>query len=117
MLLETWVPEQKEAAVTPQRSSQNTPITDILLWTECFTLMVAMLAKCFQDNAPQLLAYFWRIVHAAKSLHGTAWVSYDRLYWNQAMAQCSPDWAKKDSTLYIKAYTGRQRPVHSANTA
>ena len=61
----TWLPDHQEAASTPRRPSQSTPVTDILVWTQCFAVMVAVLAEQFPDKAPQLLAYLSRIVQAA----------------------------------------------------
>ena len=93
MFSETWLPEQHEARSTPRRPSQSTPVTDILVWTEWFSLMAAILAESFPDKAPQLLVYLMRIVHAARNFQGMAWVAYDRLYQRQ-LAQCSLNLAK-----------------------
>lgn len=111
MLPETWLPEQHEAGSTPRRPSRSTPVTDILVWTECFSLMAAVLAETFPDKAPQLLAYLRRIVHAARNFQGTAWVAYDRLYRRQALAQRSLDWAKEDPSLYNEAFVGQAKAI------
>ena len=64
--------EQDEAESTSHRPSRSTPVTDILVWTECFSLMAAVLAESFPDKAPQLLVYLRRIVHAARNFQGKA---------------------------------------------
>ena len=111
MLPETWLPDHQEAAPTPRRSSRSTPITDILVWTECFAVMAAVLAERFPDKAPQMLAYLRRIVRAARNFQGAAWVAYDRLYRRQALAQRSLDWAKEDSSLYNEAFVGQAKAI------
>ena len=85
LLPEAWVPEPHDQAAAPRRPSRCTPVTDILVWTECYSLMAAVLAEKYPDKAPQFLAYLRRIVHAARNFHGTAWVAYDRLYHRQAL--------------------------------
>ena len=67
MLLETWGPESQDAAAGPCRMSRRVPITDILVWAECFSLMGAILAQRYSDKAPQLWAYLRHIVHAARN--------------------------------------------------
>ena len=117
MLPETWLPEQYEEESTPCRPSQSTPVTDILVWTECFSLMAAVLAESFPDKAPQLLVYLRRTVHAARNFQGMVWVAYNRLYQRQALAHCSLNWAKEDPSLYNEAFVGRLKPSAGAGTA
>ena len=111
MLPETWGPESQDTAAGPRRMSRRVPITDILVWTECFALMAAVLAERYPDKAPQLWAYLRRIVHAARNYQGSAWVAYDRLYRRQALAHHSLDWAQEDSALYNEAFVGHARPI------
>ena len=113
MLPEAWVPDQQEATITPGRPSQNTPVMDILVWTQCFSVMAGVLVECFPDKAPQLLTYLRRIVHAVRNFHGTAWVAYDRLYHHQALVQRRLDWAKEDSSLYNEAFMGQAKAISS----
>ena len=111
MLPETWVPESQDTLGGPRRISRRGPITDILVWVECFSLMAAVLAEKFPAKAPQLWAYLRRIVHAARNYQGSAWVAYDRLYRRQALAHHSLDWAQEDSALYNEAFVGHARPI------
>ena len=55
MLPETWLPDHQEAADTTCRPSWSASVTDILLWTVCFSQMAAVLAEHFPDKHPQLL--------------------------------------------------------------
>ena len=77
MLPETWWPNAQEGTSAPRRLSHRSPITDILVWAECFALMAAVLAEKFPAKSPQLWAYLRRIMHAARNYQGSAWVAYD----------------------------------------
>ena len=65
MLPETWLPDTQDGTPTSRRASHRIRVSDILVWTECFALMAAVLAEKFPGKAPQLWAYLHRIVHAA----------------------------------------------------
>ena len=94
LLPEAWIPTESADSTTPlRRRPYRTPVVDILVWTECYSLMAAVLAERFLDKAPQFFAYLRRIVHTAKAFRGTAWVAYDRLYRRQAASQRSLNWA------------------------
>ena len=117
MLPEALLPDHQETGATACRPSRSTPVTDILVWTECFLMMEAVLAEQFPDKAAQLLVYLRRVVHAARNFQGTAWVAYDRLYRRQALAQRSLDWAREDSSLYNEAFKGQAKPLPGVVTA
>lgn len=56
MLPEAWMPEVQETP-SSRIPSCRAPISDIMVWTECYTLMAAVLAEKFPNKASQLLAY------------------------------------------------------------
>ena len=111
LLPEAWIPEPQDTPTASRRPPRYAPVTDILVWTECFSLMAAVLAEKHPGKAPQLFAYLRRIVHAARNFRGTAWVAYDRLYRRQALAHRSLDWAQEDSCLYNEAFVGQAKSV------
>ena len=111
LLPEMWVSDNQDAAPSRRKVPRRAPVTDILVWTECFALMVAVLAERFPSKAPQLWAYLRRIMHAARNYHGLAWVAYDRLYRRQALSQHSLDWAQEDSALYNEAFVGHAKAI------
>lgn len=111
MLPETWWPDTHEGESSSRRPSRRSPITDVLVWTECFALMAAVLAEKYPAKSPQLWAYLRRIVHAARNYQGAAWVAYDRAYRRQALAQGSLDWAREDSALYNEAFVGHAKLI------
>ena len=55
MLPETWWPDAQEGTSAPRRLSRRSPITDILLWAECFALMAAVLAEKFPAKSPSIV--------------------------------------------------------------
>ena len=113
MLPEAWWPETQDTSTCSlsRRPSRRSPVTDILVWVECYSMMAAVLAGKYPDKAPQLLAYRRRIVHAARNFHGSAWVAYDRVYRRQALARRSLEWAQEDSALYNEAFVGHAKVI------
>ena len=79
-------------------------ITDIALWTKCFTTLAAR----YPDKAPHLMAYL-QVVRASRNIEGSAWALYDAAYHRQAANNQSLDWAIPDLALYNEAFTGRAR--------
>ena len=54
MLPETWIPKSQDTEGVPRRTSRRVPIKDILVWTECFSLIAAILVEMYPSKAPQL---------------------------------------------------------------
>ena len=72
MLPETWAsvtPLVQDPAM-PRRPITRGPVTDILIWLECFSLLAGVLAKKYQDKKPGFLAYKRRIVHTSCNFEG-----------------------------------------------
>ena len=90
MLPETWWPDTQEGTPASRRQSRRSPVTDILVWAECFALMATVLAEKFPAKSLQLWAYLRRIVHAARNYQGTAWVAYDRAYQRHSVVHGVP---------------------------
>ena len=90
LLQESWATDCSESKLNHGRRD---PVTDILVWAECFTGMAAILSPKFSQKAPELLAYMWLIIHADRKYDGAAWVTYDRVYKRQAVARHSLDWS------------------------
>ena len=111
LLPEAWIPEYDNISVHARRPPRRTPVSDVLVWTECFSLMAAVLAEKFPTKSSQLFAYMRRVVHAARNFRGTAWVAYDRLYRRQAAARRSLDWAVEDAALYNEAFVGQAKVI------
>ena len=95
------------ARKTPKRG----PVTDILLWVECFSIMAGILTTRYPDRAQDLFAYQKTIVHASRSFSGDHWVTYDLCYRRQAAATKSLQWSNIDFSLYNETFTGRARAL------
>ena len=92
-------------------ASTTGPVTDIVLWVECYSSLVAVLAKKHPQHIADFMAYQRSIIKASRNFDGAAWVVYDRCYRRRAAATKSLEWAKIDSALYNEAFTGRARSI------
>ena len=114
LIPETWGLESEN--VSPcchqgRRQTRRGPVVDILLWLECYSSLVAVLATRFPGHIGDFMAYQRTILKASKNFEGTAWAIYDRCYRRQAAATKSLNWASIDSALYNEAFTGRARVI------
>ena len=108
MLPETWasVTLVAQDLAMPLRPITQGPVTDIVVWLECFSLLAGVLVKKYPDKTPEVFAYQKRIVHASCNLEGVTWVAYDRAYRCQALSSHSLDWSIEDPALYNEAFVG-----------
>jgi len=86
LLPEAWRSGQDEdQRCCHQRKGQRRgPVTDILLWVECYTSMVSVLSTRYADKTPQFMAYLRTIVRAQRTFTGDGWVTYDSCYRRKA---------------------------------
>ena len=87
------------------------PIQNISAWVEKFSVMAALLASRFPENAPELFAYQASVVRAERNFDNRRWVAYDRCYRREALAQKNLDWSVPNARLYNEAFTGHARAV------
>lgn len=88
------------------------PVTDILLWIECYSTLVAVLSSHFPTKVPQLMPYQKTIiVKAHRTYAGQGWVTYDIAYRRRA-AMKSLDWGVIDFNLYNETFAGRAKAIH-----
>ena len=80
-------------STAPCRLSCCIPVTNILVWTECYALVTVALMKKYPDKELSLRADLKRMTHAARNFHGIMWVAYNRLHCSQALAKQNLDWA------------------------
>ena len=85
------------------------PVTDVLSWCECFTVMAAIITSRYPEKASQLFSYMRTIVRASQTFDGPAWVSYDSQFRRKAASLKSWDWGIIDSGLYNECFTGRAK--------
>ena len=112
LLPDTWRYQEEEQKCCHQRRGQRRgPITDILLWTECYASMVSILASKFPDKTPQFMAYLKTIVKAQRTFTGEGWVTYDACFRRKAAITKSLEWGVVDFTLYNETFTGRAKAL------
>ena len=86
-------------------------VTDILLWIECYSTMVAVLASRFPVKVPQLMTYQKTIVKAHRTYAGHAWVTYDLAYRRRAANLKSLNWGVIDFNLYTETFACRGKAI------
>ncbi len=90
LLPEVWMSEDEETPMfrsvlmmLPKKRAG--PITDIMLWSQCFASYVAIISSKFPSATPELLSYMAMIIKCARDYEGIAWAQYDR---NFRKAKC-----------------------------
>ena len=76
------------------KRQQRDPVTDMLLWVECYSSVVAVLATGF---------------HAHRTFAGEGWVTYDSAYRRRASLTKSLDRGQVDFNLHNETFAGRGR--------
>ena len=82
------------------------PVTDILVWVQCFSAMVAIVAQQYPAATLHLMAYQSTIVKCAKRYDGLGWVAYDMQYRQMAAQTKSLNWGMIDQSAYAEWFTG-----------
>ena len=112
MLPECWRLEANSGGACCQsKRPRHALVLDINIWTECYSVMAAILASAYPGKAPHLFSYLRTIVRASRTFESTAWVAYDVAYRRQAANQSTLDWGVLDSGLYNDAFTGRAKAI------
>ena len=81
-------------------------MTNILIWVQCFRIYISVLAPCYLDSIPELMAYMMEIVGQAKRFRGNTWVLYNATFRRQAAALGNRRWSEVNSTLHASCYSG-----------
>ena len=112
LIPESWkFTEEDTSCCHHNRVPRRGPVTDILLWVECYSMLVAVLASQYPAKVPQMMAYQKTIVKAYKTYIGQGWVTYDTCYRRRAANTKSLDWDMIDFTLYNETFAGRAKVV------
>lgn len=110
---DSWRQQEEESSKCCHQSKRQRrgPVTDILLWVECYASMIEVLSTGYPGKTPDFMAYQKTIVRAHRSFLGEGWVTYDTCYRRKAAATKSLDWAQVDFTLYNETFTGRAKAI------
>ncbi len=112
LLPEAWgVDSSQSCCPGSHRQTRRAPVQDILLWTECFSSLVAILGSAHPHHLAGFMAYQRSIVRASRIFEGNAWVVYDRCYRRRAALTKDLDWSIQHTALYNEAFTGRARTI------
>ena len=113
LIPESWEVEEEAASLSCQhpRAPRRGPVTDILLWIECYSTLVSVLASRFPTKVPQLMSYQKTIVKAHRTYAGQGWVTYDIAYRRRAANTKSLEWGVIDFNLYNETFAGRAKAI------
>ena len=111
---DSWRYQEEESSGCCHQSKRfrRGPVTDILLWVECYSSMIEVLCSSFPSKTPQFMAYQKTIVRAHRTFSGDGWAMYDACYRRKAAAMKSLDWAQVDFNLYNETFTGRAKAIN-----
>ena len=89
------------------------PVTDILLWVECYASLVEVLCTGHPDKVLEFMAYQRTIVKAHRTFLGVGWVTYDTCFRRKAAAMKYHSnggrWILISTTIEI--FTGRAKSL------
>ena len=113
LIPDSWRLQEEEPSKCCHQSKRQRrgPVTDILLWVECYATMVEVLATKYPSKMPGLMSYQRTIVRAHRTFQGDSWATYDTCYRRKAAARKSLDWGAVDFTLYNETFAGRAKVV------
>ena len=90
---------------TPRRD----PVTNIFLWVECYSSLVAVLSSKYPTKIGHFMAYQKLIIKAQRTFIGVRWVVYNSCFRRKATNTKNVDWGKADLNLYNKTFVGRAK--------
>ena len=110
---ETWLFDDQAAdkSVISLFRRRKEPVSDILVWVQCYATMVAFLSEKYPQHVPHLMWYLVDIVRSSKLYSGLGWVAYDSAYRRRALKQGDLKWSQGDQSLYQMWFTGRAKEV------
>ena len=101
---DSWRFQEEEASKCchqPKRHRRG-PITNILLWVECYTSMVEVLCSAHPGKVAEFLSYLQTIVRAQRTFVGDGWVTYDMCFRRKAAAAKSLEWGQEEFTRHLQ---------------
>ena len=93
----------------PEQRPKQREITSVLTWVSAFTTYIAILSEAHPNRTKDLLAYMRLIVREARRSN-RGWLSYDRIFRQNAAANPSISWANLDPSLHSSFCIGSEAP-------
>ena len=84
-------------------------VTNILEWTQCFAIYMAVVCKKQPERMPDLLGYMILIIEANMEYDGEAWLGYDLRFRQRAASDQKTVWSQSDSMLWDLAFSGKAK--------
>ena len=97
--------QTKVVSLFPRR--RRAPVTDIMVWVQCFAAMVGVLSTKHPDKVPEFMAYLSLIVKCSRDYEGYGWVLYDRAFRRQVAVTKDLHWSKLNPTLHSLCMVGK----------
>ena len=111
LLPDTWNIQEEERGCCSHCITRRGPVTDILVWLECFAALEAVLSTKYPDKVTHFMAHQRTIIKAQRCFVGDGWVTYDSTCRQASAASKSLDWGLIDFSLYNEMFTGRTRAI------
>ena len=99
-----------EAARTPKGRKRT--MSTIVEWLQCYAIYLSVMCRVHPEKVADILAYQIIILEASLEFEGTAWLGYDRRFWQNAAADPTITWGTIDSDLWRIAFAGRVKKAH-----
>ena len=98
------------------RTPRRGPVTNILLWLECYSSLVAVLSAKYPSKIGHFMAYQKTIIKAQRTFVGEGWVAYDSCFRRNAANTKNLDWGEVDLNLYNETFVGRAKVLQRCTT-
>ena len=102
---EVWLLE--ESAVEAQLRRQKGPVTDILTWVQCYSVLVSTLYLRYPDKVPELMSHLSTIIRCQRDYDGPSWPLYDRAFRCRAEVTRDLNWSTVNTSLFNLCFSGR----------
>ena len=107
-LQESLVGALSEFQARQQQKSQRR-VTDIMTWTRCFSLYVAVMAKKSAEMIPHMVAHLHTVLRLQqKASYQLAWLEYDIQFRMELAASDERTWTCGDPWKYVSCLPGPQ---------
>jgi len=93
------------------RTTCRSPVSNILIWLDCYASLVAVLCSAHPNKAGEFMAYQKTIISAYRKYVRDGWIIYDYSFRCKATNLKSLDWGQMDGKLYNETFTGRAKAI------
>jgi hypothetical protein len=91
--------------------ARQKPISDILVWVQCFARYAAVMAQKYPASAPGFMSHMLVVLKAVVEVEGVAWRHYDECYREKMAATGVREWEGIDVQLFQEICGSHPRKV------